>query len=59
MDNFNITKWNRNRYLSEGKIDEYGEYDSKAKDLTIDIKKILAKYSPYVSMGMYSLSIVA
>jgi len=54
MDNFNITKWNRNRYLSEGKIDEYGEYDSKAKDLTIDIKKILAKYSPYVSMGMYS-----
>jgi hypothetical protein len=53
MDNFNITKWNRDRYLNESQVNEYGEYDNKAKDLTTDIKKILSRYSPYVSMGMY------
>ena len=33
MDNFNITKWNRARYLKESKIEEYGEYKSQEVNL--------------------------
>ena len=38
MDNFNITKWNRNRYLKESQIDEYGEYKSREIELRKELK---------------------
>ncbi len=54
MDNFNITKWNRDRYLNEGKIEEYGEYKSQEVDLKKELDSQFSNYRPNISLGMYS-----
>jgi len=54
MDNFNITKWNRDRYLNEGKIEEYGEYKSQEVDLKKELDSQFGDYRPNISLGMYS-----
>ena len=54
MDNFDITKWNKNRYLNELKLNEYGEYKEQEKSLGQELDKILGNYNPSISLGMYS-----
>jgi len=54
MDNFNITKWNRNRYLNEGQIDEYGEYRSREIELGKELDSQFNDYNPNISLQMYS-----
>jgi hypothetical protein len=54
MDNFNITKWNRNRYLKESQIDEYGEYKSREIELRKELDSQFNDYNPSISLGMYS-----
>jgi len=53
MDNFNITKWNRDRYLKESKIEEYGEYKSQEIDLKKELDSEFSNYRPFISLGTY------
>ena len=53
MDNFNITKWNRDRYLNESKIEEYGEYKSQEVDLKKELDSQFGDYRPFISLGTY------
>tara|TARA_R110000751_G_scaffold11771_5_gene40949 strand:+ start:14345 stop:14902 length:558 start_codon:yes stop_codon:yes gene_type:complete len=53
MDNFNITKWNRNRYLKESQIDEYGEYRSREIELGKELDSQFHDYNPSISLGTY------
>ena len=53
MDNFNITKWNRARYLKESKIEEYGEYKSQEVNLKKELDSQFSNYRPFISLGMY------
>jgi len=53
MDNFNITKWNRNRYLKENQISEYGEYKSQEDDLGKELDSEFRGYRPFISLGTY------
>ena len=53
MDNFNITKWNRTRYLKESKIEEYGEYKSQEVNLKKELDSQFGNYRPFISLGMY------
>ena len=53
MDNFNITKWNRNRYLKENQISEYGEYKSQEDNLGKELDSEFRGYRPFISLGTY------
>ena len=53
MDNFNITKWNRDRYLKENQIHEYGEYKSQEDNFGKELDSEFKNYRPFISLGTY------
>jgi len=53
MDNFNITKWNRDRYLNESKVNEYGEYKSQEDNFGKELDSEFKNYRPFISLGTY------
>ena len=53
MDNFNITKWNRKRYLKESQIQEYGEYKSQEDNFGKELDSEFKNYRPFISLGTY------
>lgn len=56
MDNFNLTRYFRNFYITESSdnLNEYFEYKDAQEELTKELNQQFRGVSPYVNMGMYS-----